>query len=586
MGSGPSAASFGPLTNPGLDMNSGYGQGVTSNALNGAALGGSAAGIGGRGGLGGYGSSLGGLGSGGLGGGSNAQRGLPAGYGSASGGFSGPAAPQFGSNFNAGGGSLAQADNPISGGSGSAAGAAGSSGAAGGSGAGLSQSLGQSYQDQLNAANQANATQIQNVVGGYGSLQNSQLNTLGQTTQQQYANINNAAQQQQAGATQDLTDRGLGGTSVPANVSRGINQDAQTNLNNLTDQRLQEVLGIQGTDGGNALSSLNSFNQTGPDMTALAAMTQGIGMSGQNPAVGNYGSGGAAGSGGNTANPAGSPGASSPPGSAPGQYGNGGNLSLQGGTAQANALQQMQQSGSAPSPNAAVTAVGGSPSGGQSSGVGVIQPDLSGTYSALNAQLGNPNLSSVTNQSGSGATGPASGYMGYLTGLANQHGSVPGITSTLMAPQSPQDSVAKAQAAGAKQGVPVYNPTGQQISSGGQQFNSRDGGTAGNPAGSPSSVGSGYQQSLSGQSSPVAQQSSSSGQQGILDGSASAQDYQNAWQAQQSGQAAPLTQDQKNAGIAAWKSSAAGQVPGATIPDVLANWNDMPTSYAQAAGYA
>lgn len=160
---------------------------------------------------------------------------------------------------------------------------------------GLVQALGGSQQGALNDANAANLALLQSVLGGYGSLGNQLTGTLGQTTAQGFTNLLNQFRQNIGASDQSLTDRGLGNSTIVDAVNNGIRSNYLQNANALTDQRLQELLGIQQGIGQGQLNALSSVNATPPDQGMLAQLTQGVGASGANPSISGLGGSGVAG---------------------------------------------------------------------------------------------------------------------------------------------------------------------------------------------------------------------------------------------------------------------------------------------------
>lgn len=167
--------------------------------------------------------------------------------------------------------------------SGSVAGSGGSGGSASTSPGGLLGQLSQTYQDAMNQANQANSQLAGQLMGGYGQLLGGASSLLGNVTNQQYQNLANLRDQQKAAATQDLTNRGLGNSTIKSSVESGINNQYAQNYNNLQDQRINDALGLLTGIGGQQLQTLNSFNLNAPNYGTLAALAQSLGTSGQNP---------------------------------------------------------------------------------------------------------------------------------------------------------------------------------------------------------------------------------------------------------------------------------------------------------------
>jgi hypothetical protein len=115
------------------------------------------------------------------------------------------------------------------------------------------------YQDILkqfttaqNAANQANQQRYQDILKLYSGL-----------GQSRATEIANQGAQQQASATQGLTSRGLGNTTVTSAVSRGINTDTSNQQTALQEQIAQLQGGV-----------MERVNQQGPDLGMYSNLLQ------------------------------------------------------------------------------------------------------------------------------------------------------------------------------------------------------------------------------------------------------------------------------------------------------------------------
>jgi hypothetical protein len=113
-------------------------------------------------------------------------------------------------------------------------------------------------QQAQNKANEANEKRYQDILGLYGNLGQAGMTRIGQ-----------AEQQGQAKATQDLTSRGLGNTTVTSAVSRGIASDAELARQSLQEGVAQQKAGVmerrtdQGPDMGMYANLLQQASQAG-----------------------------------------------------------------------------------------------------------------------------------------------------------------------------------------------------------------------------------------------------------------------------------------------------------------------------------
>lgn len=118
---------------------------------------------------------------------------------------------------------------------------------------------------QTTAQNQGAAQQ--NIGAGYGSLYNNVLGTIAGVGQAQQQAINDAYAQQAGQTQQNVTDRGLGNTTVSDSLQRGLFYDKQKADVNLANQMAQLSAGYQSQLG---LAGLGYANEANMQNTGLA----------------------------------------------------------------------------------------------------------------------------------------------------------------------------------------------------------------------------------------------------------------------------------------------------------------------------
>ena len=103
-------------------------------------------------------------------------------------------------------------------------------------------------------------------------LYSSGLNDVSRLSNQNFADINQRWDAQSGGEQTDLRYRGLGGSTISANLANGAQRGRTADLNTAYDQRLQEQLGVRNTLGVNAA---NAYTQAaGTQFNAQDAATQ------------------------------------------------------------------------------------------------------------------------------------------------------------------------------------------------------------------------------------------------------------------------------------------------------------------------
>ena len=112
----------------------------------------------------------------------------------------------------------------------------------GGYGGGQSDSMLRSFMASQNAARAANLQRYNNIIRGFDLSKNDAIGMLNQTSNQGQTDITNRFGAQQAQATQDLMNRGLGNTTVTSAVSRGINNDMSAEQRRWLDQMNQRKI--------------------------------------------------------------------------------------------------------------------------------------------------------------------------------------------------------------------------------------------------------------------------------------------------------------------------------------------------------
>ena len=103
------------------------------------------------------------------------------------------------------------------------------------------QQQGQGTTSLINTYNQAfNAAKVEQQ-GRYQST----LGALGSMTGQRESDIRSDYAKQQANALQNLNRLGMGNTTIGSTLSQGSQREQQSSLNRLTDQMVQERLGVE-----------------------------------------------------------------------------------------------------------------------------------------------------------------------------------------------------------------------------------------------------------------------------------------------------------------------------------------------------
>jgi hypothetical protein len=170
-----------------------------------------------------------------------------------------------------------------SGGSGATGGASG--GTAGGAGAtnptqDLLGNLFNNYQSQMDAANAANEARYGQGLEELQSLRSRSQNDINRLGSQQAQDIRKDANRTNAAALQNATARGLGNSTMPAIMQRGVQRDKTDALNRLGDSVAGQRLNADNQLTGNITNWIYNKNDNAPDFGQLIDLAKLYGESG------------------------------------------------------------------------------------------------------------------------------------------------------------------------------------------------------------------------------------------------------------------------------------------------------------------
>ena len=184
------------------------------------------------------------------------------------------------------------APGPIGGGGGVSAGGGGGGVAAGGGASGGGGTLGGSFQEALDRANANNEARYQDILGGYQSRYERNLEDLKGMGAQEERDINDRYRSEEARRRQQLIGRGLGNSSVVNTMQMGNERERANDQGRLNDRLRQQRLTLDAGLSGDTLQFMERRNDTGPDLRMLAQLSQGVGQAGGGLPFGIGGGGG------------------------------------------------------------------------------------------------------------------------------------------------------------------------------------------------------------------------------------------------------------------------------------------------------
>ena len=172
------------------------------------------------------------------------------------------------------------APGPIGGGGGGVSAGGGGGVAAGGGASGGGGTLGGSFQEALDRANANNEARYQDILGGYQSRYERNLEDLKGMGAQEERDINDRYRSEEARRRQQLIGRGLGNSSVVNTMQMGNERERANDQGRLNDRLRQQRLTLDAGLSGDTLQFMERRNDTGPDLRMLAQLSQGVGQAG------------------------------------------------------------------------------------------------------------------------------------------------------------------------------------------------------------------------------------------------------------------------------------------------------------------
>ena len=154
----------------------------------------------------------------------------------------------------------------------------GGGGASGASSGGFDiQSLMAKFAGQSNRANKANKKRRNDINKVFGVRMDNAQTGLANLGQSETRRIDESVEQQQATSQQDLTSRGLAGTSLLSSNNNAINRNKNTAISDLNQNVALQRFGT----GDNILNQQQQFNErineSGPDLNTLLALLSQLG---------------------------------------------------------------------------------------------------------------------------------------------------------------------------------------------------------------------------------------------------------------------------------------------------------------------
>lgn len=140
--------------------------------------------------------------------------------------------------------------------------------------------LAKTYQAQSDAANAKNEQRYDQILAGYDKRTNNGFTELKNLNNQNMDDVTNLYTQRRGQAEQDLTDRGLGNTTVRSSVMQGLTGQEAMDRARIQDANTLQRVGAMSGLTGDTLGFMERRNDQGPDMAGLAALAQGVGQAG------------------------------------------------------------------------------------------------------------------------------------------------------------------------------------------------------------------------------------------------------------------------------------------------------------------
>jgi len=139
------------------------------------------------------------------------------------------------------------------------------------------EQLAAEYQRAYDDARQANEQRYLDILQGYGDMRSDAQNYLQGMGQQREADIRSDWYGQEQGAMQDLTSRGLRGTTVAPTVSAQFNRGMQQDVGRLRDSLQQQYLGSTTPMDQSRLNFMERREDTYPDYNQMLQLQSGLG---------------------------------------------------------------------------------------------------------------------------------------------------------------------------------------------------------------------------------------------------------------------------------------------------------------------
>jgi hypothetical protein len=159
-------------------------------------------------------------------------------------------------------------------------------------GGGATGSLGGSFQQAMDRANQANEARYQDVLGGYQSRYQRAMDTLDGMGSQEARDINERYRSQESQRRQQLIGRGLGNSTVVNTMQMGNERERLNDMGRLQERLRGQYLSTDAGLTGDTLQFMERKTENGPSYELLARLSQGMGAAGYGAPAGLGGGGG------------------------------------------------------------------------------------------------------------------------------------------------------------------------------------------------------------------------------------------------------------------------------------------------------
>lgn len=144
--------------------------------------------------------------------------------------------------------------------------------------AGLMGDLMKAYQQAYEQGRQANEQRYQELARGYQDRYGQAMSTLEGSGEQARADLRNQWRSAENRGVQDLTSRGLTGTTILPTMRMGYQRQANADEGRLNESLRQQKLGLQNQLSGDMLSFMERRDDDYPDLGQLAGLAQSVGQ--------------------------------------------------------------------------------------------------------------------------------------------------------------------------------------------------------------------------------------------------------------------------------------------------------------------